>query len=115
MPRGQRHAPGVCSSSRSCWRRSATNPDQWDGYPQARRRILEHLGRAGIDNVVFLTRDIHSSWALDVAPDPLIARRRAIGARRAGGGVRDLASPPEPLAPTWRARPRRPTPAWSRR
>lgn len=46
------------------------NPDQWDGYPQARRRILEHLGRAGIDNVVFLTGDIHSSWALDVAPDP---------------------------------------------
>ena len=46
------------------------NPDQWDGYPQARRRILEHLHRAGIGNVVVLTGDIHSSWALDVAPDP---------------------------------------------
>ncbi|MBP9033641.1 MAG: alkaline phosphatase D family protein [Pseudomonadales bacterium] len=46
------------------------NPDQWDGYPQARRRILEHMRRAGIDNVVILTGDIHSSWALDVAIDP---------------------------------------------
>lgn len=46
------------------------NPDQWDGYPQARGRLLEHLRRAGIDNVVLLTGDIHSSWALDVAADP---------------------------------------------
>lgn len=46
------------------------NPDQWDGYPQARRRILEHLDHAGIDNLVFLTGDIHSSWALDVTAAP---------------------------------------------
>lgn len=46
------------------------NPDQWDGYPQARRRILEHLRRGGIDNVVVLSGDIHSAWALDVAADP---------------------------------------------
>jgi alkaline phosphatase D len=46
------------------------NPDQWDGYPQARRRILDHLRRAGIDNVVILTGDIHSAWALDVAANP---------------------------------------------
>jgi alkaline phosphatase D len=46
------------------------NTDQWDGYAPARRRILDHLGTAGIDNVAVLTGDIHSSWAMDIAPDP---------------------------------------------
>lgn len=46
------------------------NPDQWDGYPLARKRILDHFSHAGIDDVVILTGDMHSSWALDVAPDP---------------------------------------------
>lgn len=46
------------------------NPDQWDGYPAARERILDHLRAASIDNVVILSGDIHSSWALDVTADP---------------------------------------------
>ncbi|MFZ1831861.1 MAG: alkaline phosphatase D family protein, partial [Pseudomonadales bacterium] len=46
------------------------NPDQWDGYPQARERVLAHIVQAGIRDVVILTGDIHSSWALDVVPDP---------------------------------------------
>ena len=46
------------------------NPDQWDGYPLARKRILDHIAKAGIGDVVILTGDIHSSWALDVVPDP---------------------------------------------
>jgi len=46
------------------------NPDAWDGYPAARARILDHLAREGIDDVVVLTGDVHSSWALDVAIDP---------------------------------------------
>lgn len=46
------------------------NPDAWDGYPAARARILDHLENAGIDDVVVLTGDIHSSWAFDVARAP---------------------------------------------
>jgi alkaline phosphatase D len=46
------------------------NKDQWDGYRAARREILEHLVENGIDNTVFLTGDIHSSWACDVPLDP---------------------------------------------
>jgi alkaline phosphatase D len=46
------------------------NTDQWDGYPHARARILEHLAGHGIDDVAVLTGDIHSSWAMDVAPSP---------------------------------------------
>ena len=42
------------------------NADAWDGYTADRRRLLDHLGGEHIDNTVFLTGDIHSSWACDV-------------------------------------------------
>ncbi|HSG89925.1 MAG TPA: alkaline phosphatase D family protein [Pseudomonadales bacterium] len=46
------------------------NTDQWDGYPHARQRILDHLRTGAIDNVAVLTGDIHSSWAMDIAERP---------------------------------------------
>ncbi|GAA1480520.1 alkaline phosphatase D family protein [Gordonia sinesedis] len=42
------------------------NPDQWDGYTADRQRLLDALRRNSIRNVVFITGDIHSSWACDV-------------------------------------------------
>jgi len=39
------------------------NLDQWDGYPDARRRMLEILGRPGVANPLVLTGDIHASGA----------------------------------------------------
>jgi phosphodiesterase/alkaline phosphatase D-like protein len=38
----------------------AVNPDQWDGYPRARRELLDAAGGDG--GVVVLTGDVHSSW-----------------------------------------------------
>lgn len=46
-----------------------TEPDQWDGYPIARDRLLAALA-GGVGNVVLLTGDAHSSWAFDIATDP---------------------------------------------
>jgi alkaline phosphatase D len=46
------------------------NTDQWDGYAASRAAVLDLLERRAIDNVVILTGDIHSSWALDVTTDP---------------------------------------------
>ncbi|HEB88099.1 MAG TPA: alkaline phosphatase [Deltaproteobacteria bacterium] len=46
------------------------NPDSWDGYRENRRQILDHLEQQEIDNVVFLTGDIHSAWAFDIPPAP---------------------------------------------
>ena len=46
------------------------NPDQWDGYAAARSRLLAALASDGIDNVVVLTGDIHSSWAIEISADP---------------------------------------------
>ncbi|MGI5468239.1 alkaline phosphatase D family protein [Streptomyces sp. CA-132043] len=44
----------------------AINTDQWDGYTDDRRELLTHLGDRSIGNTVFLTGDIHMSWANDV-------------------------------------------------
>lgn len=43
--------------------------DSWDGYTDDRRELLEHIAFEGIDNVAFLTGDIHSSWACDLPLD----------------------------------------------
>ncbi|GAB91952.1 alkaline phosphatase D family protein [Gordonia rhizosphera] len=45
------------------------NADQWDGYTADRRRLLNAIRANGVDNVVFITGDIHSSWACDVPVD----------------------------------------------
>jgi len=47
------------------------NVDQWDGYAPNRQRVLDVIADNGLANVVVLTGDIHSSWAFEVAPDPL--------------------------------------------
>ncbi|WP_338674592.1 alkaline phosphatase D family protein [Streptomyces sp. SCSIO 30461] len=44
----------------------AVNVDQWDGYTDDRRELLEHLTHQGIENTVFLTGDVHTAWANDV-------------------------------------------------
>jgi alkaline phosphatase D len=49
---------------------NAINPDAWDGYVADRNRFLDHLRDNAIDNVVVLTGDVHSSWAMDLTRDP---------------------------------------------
>ena len=49
-------------------------PDTWDGYPAARERVLRHLREGAIGNVVVLSGDVHSSWALELASDPFDPR-----------------------------------------
>ncbi|AZG44126.1 alkaline phosphatase D family protein [Gordonia insulae] len=53
------------------------NADQWDGYTADRRRLLDTIRENRVDNVVFITGDIHSSWACDIPVDP--ARYPAAG------------------------------------
>ncbi|MEU6572982.1 alkaline phosphatase D family protein [Streptomyces sp. NPDC046805] len=47
----------------------ALNTDQWDGYTDDRRELLDHLRSHAIGNTVFLTGDIHMAWANDVPVD----------------------------------------------
>lgn len=48
----------------------AVNPDQWDGYQKDRDRLLDAIDAAGKKNVVFITGDIHMSWANDIPRKP---------------------------------------------
>jgi alkaline phosphatase/alkaline phosphatase D len=41
----------------------AANADQWDGYNADRDELVNHLRATGTRDVVFLTGDIHTSWA----------------------------------------------------
>ena len=42
------------------------NADSWDGYQGARERVLDFLQRERVKDLVILTGDVHSSWAMDV-------------------------------------------------
>lgn len=39
------------------------NDDQWNGYPQERLKLFNHILNNNIQNFVVLTGDIHTSWA----------------------------------------------------
>ncbi len=46
------------------------NPDSWDGYTADRERFLGHVRDQGIDDLVVLTGDVHSSWAMELTTNP---------------------------------------------
>jgi alkaline phosphatase D len=43
--------------------------DGWDGYPAARRRLLDVLGQRKPGNPVVIGGDVHSFWVTDLRPD----------------------------------------------
>lgn len=61
-------------------REHGPEPDQWDGYPVERRRMLEAIRDRRESNVVFLSGDCHSSWVMDVKLDPHDPVEETIGA-----------------------------------
>jgi alkaline phosphatase D len=71
--------------------------DSWQGYPGERRELLQHIRRRRIEDVVFVTGDIHTFIAGDVRVDRDDTRPVAtefvggsitsIGAGEGGGGV----------------------------
>jgi alkaline phosphatase D len=63
------------------------NPDQWDGYPAARARVLRHLTAGRIRNAVFLTGDMHSGWAAEIPADAADVTDRAAPSAPGGRSV----------------------------
>lgn len=45
------------------------NADAWEGYQADRTDLLTHIRDAGITDTVFLTGDVHVSWATEVSVD----------------------------------------------
>lgn len=46
------------------------NHDNWDGYPAARRRILDAIAEARTQGPVVLSGDIHQNWVAHLHRDP---------------------------------------------
>jgi alkaline phosphatase D len=57
------------------------NADTWDGYQAARDRVLDLIAGERIRDVVILTGDVHSSWAMDVPRSPWSDYRAGTGER----------------------------------
>ncbi|WP_422134502.1 alkaline phosphatase D family protein [Endozoicomonas sp. ALD040] len=60
--------------------------DQWDGYQASRQRLFDHIQNQGINNLMVLTGDTHSSWAFDLAPEPRFPHYGRISGFGALGG-----------------------------
>lgn len=45
--------------------------DMWDGYPAARKRLLDVIANNNVSNPVVLTGDWHASFVLDIVSDPM--------------------------------------------
>jgi alkaline phosphatase D len=50
--------------------KTIANEDQWDGYKPARERLFNHIKQEGINNVVVLSGDIHSTWGNELTMNP---------------------------------------------
>jgi alkaline phosphatase D len=51
-------------------REHGPEPDQWDGYTAERERIFQFLEEGRIPNVVFLSGDVHTAWAMELKRRP---------------------------------------------
>lgn len=60
------------------------NMDQWDGYVGDRNRIIDAIEENGVKNVVVITGDIHTAWAIELSRNP---HDREVYDRRTGKGV----------------------------
>jgi alkaline phosphatase D len=61
--------------------------EAWDGYPQARSRLLTHLRDARIANPVVVGGDNHAFWVNDLKPDFDDRKAPAIATELIGGSI----------------------------
>ena len=61
--------------------------DDWDGYPAARRRLLEYLGQRKPGNPVVIGGDVHSFWVTDLKPDFDDARSPVVATEIVGTSI----------------------------
>ncbi|MFM8305299.1 MAG: alkaline phosphatase D family protein [Actinomycetota bacterium] len=69
------------------------NLDQWDGYPEARRRVLRSLRRHDVRNPVVITGDVHASFVGDIPADFERPGSARIGTEFVGTSISSSGSP----------------------
>ena len=58
-------------------REHGPEPDQWDGYTAERDELFRFLEENAVPNVVFLSGDVHTAWAVELKRDPRNEDERA--------------------------------------
>jgi alkaline phosphatase D len=66
--------------------------DGWDGYPVARRRLLEYLGKRKPANPVLIGGDVHTFWVTDLKPDFDDPRSPVVATEFVGASITSPAS-----------------------
>jgi alkaline phosphatase D len=61
--------------------------DSWDGYPAARRRLLDHLVSRKPSNPVVIGGDVHAFWVTDLKPDFDDARSPVVATEIVGTSI----------------------------
>ena len=61
--------------------------DGWDGYPAARRRLLDYLGQRKPANPIVLGGDVHAFWVADLKPDFDDPRSPVVGTEFVGTSI----------------------------
>jgi alkaline phosphatase D len=61
--------------------------DNWNGYPAARRRLMDFLGQRRPSNPVAITGDIHSNWVADLKRDFDDPQSATVGAEFVGTSI----------------------------
>lgn len=82
---------------------AGVNAGQWDGYPEERRMLFDHLQRLG--STVVLTGDLHSSWAGELTLHPKDPAEDPVGVEFVAPSVtaRSFAASVAPPVPGGRA------------
>jgi alkaline phosphatase D len=71
--------------------------DSWDGYPAARRRLLDYLGARKPANPVAIGGDVHSFWVTDLRPDFDDPRSPVVATELVGTSITSQFGRPEVL------------------
>ncbi|MBS0519414.1 MAG: alkaline phosphatase D family protein [Proteobacteria bacterium] len=61
--------------------------DGWDGYPAARRKLLDAVAASPVRDTVVLGGDVHSFWATDLKPDFEASSSPIVATEFVGGSV----------------------------
>ena len=61
--------------------------DGWDGYPAARRRLLQQIVDSRVSNPLVLSGDVHSFWATELRLDPLDSRAPPVASEFVGTSI----------------------------
>jgi len=71
--------------------------DGWDGYPAARRRLVEALQQSGAANPVLLGGDVHENWVGHVKADYEQPRSASVGVEFCGTSISSRTTRPESI------------------